>query len=84
MDNKSFIIEIKFRGIDDWNRPVFKSVTTNNYYGSVHILFSWDDTKEKVLEYFKDHMDELEFFGNHYNCEPWGGINPNTILKIVD
>jgi hypothetical protein len=77
-------IKIKFRGIDDWNRPVFKDIDSNIYFGSVNTLFNYDDTAEKVLTYFKDHIDELEYFGTHFGCEPMGGISKNITLEIVE
>jgi len=82
------IIEIKFRGIDDWNRPVYKVVGDKFktlHFGSVNTLFDYETTAETVNEYFKDHTDELEFFGEHFNCEPHGGrLFKGLELKIID
>lgn len=77
------IVNIKFRGIDYFNRPVFKDVDSNTYYGSTGRLFGWDDKAEKVIEYFKSNVDELEYFGTHYGCEPNGGLSKNVTLNIV-
>ena len=71
------ILQLKFRGIDDWNRPVFKSANDRYkslHFGSVTTLFNYDDSSEKVTEYFKNHLDELEYFGDHFGCEPHGGM----------
>lgn len=82
------ILEIKFRGIDDWNRPVYK-VAGDKYkslhFGSTNTLFKYEDTVEKVNEYFKDHISELEYFGTNFNCEPHGGMPFKGLeLKIME
>ena len=79
------VVNIKFKGIDDWNRPVFKDVDSNTYYGSVCKLFSWDEDPKKVIDYFKTAtVDSLEYFGRHFNCEPHGGISKDITLNIVE
>lgn len=87
--------QIQFRGIDRWNRPVYQVIKTSGmfvsedkqqtrvFYGSVYKLFNDDATKEEVDKYFKDNLDELEFFGNHFGCEPMGGRNKNLKLIII-
>lgn len=77
------VIDIKFRGIDDWNRPVFVS-STKMYYGSVNTLFDWDTPKEEIIKYFKEHINELEWFGSSFNCEPHGGLDSPITLNIVE
>ena len=68
------ILKLKFKGIDGWNRPVFKVIDKNIYFGSVTTLFEYDDDPYKITEYFKDNIGELEYFGNHFDCEPHGGV----------
>lgn len=71
---------IKFVGIDYWNRPVFKSLDKRmQFYGSVHKLFPAGATETEVLE--KVTEKDLCFFGNKFNCEPWG--TPTGELKII-
>ena len=72
-------IKIKFRGIDHWNRPVFKDVDSNNHYGSVSALFNYEDSAEKVIAYFTDHLDELEYFGLHL-----GGLVEGIIFEVIN
>ena len=62
---------LKFRGIDDYNRPVFVDKENNNFYGSTCRLFSGGETFENVIKQL-EHSD-LVFFGNKFNCEPEGG-----------
>lgn len=76
-------IKIKFRGVDDWNRPVFKDIDTKNHYGSVCKLFSYEEEPENVISYFKDNLNELEYFGTHFGCEPMGGLPENVTFEIV-
>lgn len=76
------VIPIVYRGIDSWNRPVFRS--KNSYYGSVNKLFGFDTDKREVIEYFKNNIEDLEYFGNHFGCEPHGGFDhANYELRIV-
>jgi hypothetical protein len=80
--SSQLIITIKFRGIDDWNRPVFKHTNSNTYYGDCNcnkIGFPKD-----IIEYYKNNIEKLEYFGTSFNCEPHGGINSNIKLEIVD
>ena len=62
--------QVKFAGIDSWNRPVFKDIDRPMYYGSVNILFPYDATEKEVLE--KIRPLDLEFFGISFDCEPYG------------
>ena len=71
--------KIKFRGIDSWNRPVFKSLERKNFYGSVNKLFDMDATKEEVLKKVSEF--DLCFFGNFFGCEPMG--TPAEHIEIV-
>lgn len=62
--------DLKFKGFDDWDRPVFKDVNSSLYFGSVnHLRGSQPD----VVDYLKTHPYELEYFGDKFNCEPHGG-----------
>lgn len=72
-------MEIKFEGIDDWNRPVFKAVNSNHRFGSVEILFPYWESEETVLE--KVSEKQLYYFGNSFNCEPMGTKAED--LKII-
>lgn len=67
------IFQIKFKGIDSWNRPVFKAIDKKIYFGSVTTLFEYDDDPDKIIKYFKDNINELEYFGSCFDCEPHGG-----------
>lgn len=76
-------INIKFRGIDNFNRPVFKDKDSHDHYGSTCKLFSWSTPPEEIIEFFKANMDELEYFGRSFGCEPNGGLSKNITLNIV-
>ena len=87
MDKK--IIEIKFKGVDDFNRPVFKVPEQNIYFGSVNTLLpdpkiNPNGTVEEINAYFRKHTDEIEFFGEKFNCEPHGGRSSKWEFKIID
>ena len=76
---------VTFEGVDNFNRPVFKSVKKNSKsktkrYGLTFLLFSHNTTKEKVMKSFPDKIDTLTYFGNSFNCEPTGG---EYTVKII-
>lgn len=68
-------IKLKFIGIDNWNRPVWKAPDKKKYYGSVNELFSYGATKEEVLK--KVDTYGLCYFGDHFGCEPMGTKVPD-------
>jgi hypothetical protein len=76
-------IEIKFKGIDDWNRAVYKVVDKKVYVGSVDKLFDWGVNKEDVDAYFKKHLDELVIFGSTFNKDDPDGSTIKKDIKIV-
>lgn len=74
--------ELKFEGIDDWNRPIFKD-QNNNRFGNTDILFPWEATYEDVREKISE--NNIEYFGTKFGCEPEGGkINPNKIILVKE
>jgi len=77
-------INLRFRGIDDWNRGVYKDVDGPLHFGSVNHLFGWGETKEEVDKYFRENMKELEYYGNKFPCESHGGIPSTYVLTIID
>jgi GH43 family beta-xylosidase len=84
MERTKLVTNIKFAGIDSWNRPVFKATNSNNYYGSVTTLFDSYDKKQDIIDYFKRNIYELEWFGTEFDCEPNGGLNSDIELNIID
>lgn len=64
--------KVRFEGIDDFNRPVFKSLDNGNRYGSTDELFS-HNAKEKYVLRCMGEIKTLTFFGKRFNCEPLGG-----------
>lgn len=87
MDKKLF--DIKFRGVDDFHRPVYKVVGKQIYFGSTNIL--WGDpawlpskTEKETNEFFRENPQRLELFGSSFNCEPNGGNSPKWEFNIID
>ena len=71
---------LKFRGIDDYNRPVFVDKENKNFYGSADRLFSGGETFENVIKQLEP--SDLIFFGYKFNCEPKGG-NIREDINII-
>uniref|UniRef100_A0A6H1ZSK1 Uncharacterized protein n=1 Tax=viral metagenome TaxID=1070528 RepID=A0A6H1ZSK1_9ZZZZ len=66
--------KVKFKGIDGWNRPIFKEIRKDKkqvYYGRTFGLFDMDATEEEILSKVKS--EDLEYFGRSFGCEPMGG-----------
>lgn len=76
--------DLKFEGIDDWNRPVFKDVDSGIRFGSVEKLYGYSEFKETGLQYFKDNPQMLEYFGQSFNCEPHGGRQDFLKFNFID
>ena len=77
---KKLMKKIKFEGIDNWNRPVFKAKDSRERFGCIHELFDYDATEMDVLS--KVNEEDLCYFGNSFNCEPMG-TNPGKHIEIA-
>jgi len=75
-------IQLKFRGIDDFHRAVFKDINTAHYYGDCNCTKT--GKPEDVINFYKDNIELLEYFGTSFNCEPNGGLNPKYKFIILD
>lgn len=73
-------ISVKYVRIDSWNRPVFKEINGENYYGSLDILFSYNGSKDNVMQ--KVGAEDLTYFGKQFDCEPMG-TTPIRDIKII-
>lgn len=65
---------VKFVGIDDWNRPIFKVLEKNYYLSDVHNLFDYGTTEEEIIEFYKDKElnRHLTYHGSKFDSEPMG------------
>jgi len=70
------MIPVRYVNIDDWNRPVFRSIN-GAYYGCLDKLFPYETGEEEVLELVN--ASDLVWFGNSFNCEPAGDPPPVPI-----
>ena len=72
-------LELKFVGIDSWNRPIFKDVNNKKaFYGATDKLFN---PSEHVLSGVKP--EDITYFGRSFNCEPMGTPVSQTIKFIT-
>lgn len=83
-DNKKIKkITLKFKGIDSWNRPVFKY--NKKFYGDTDNLFDYDATVYQVLKFYEENPEKIKnitYFGERFGCEP-SGLPLQSDLKIV-
>ncbi len=79
------VFNLKFVGIDDWNRPVFKDVDKKLYFGMTDHLFDYDTSEQAVYDYFSDDDigRHIEFFGSEFDCEPHGGRASNWEFNFI-
>lgn len=75
---------LKYRGIDDWNRPIFKVMEKNYYVGCIEKLYPHDVNPKEVIEYFKNNTGFLRYFGIKFNCEPEGGSLKSDLVIVFD
>lgn len=64
---------LKFKGIDEWNRPVFVD-ENKRFFGDTNHLFDYGTSKDDVLDFYKDMPLNscICYFGQHFGCEPMG------------
>lgn len=82
------ILDVYYRGVDDFSRPVFKLKDRAVYFGSTSVLVP-DRSKglvdvESIVKYFQDNPNHLELFGSKFNCEPHGGTASNWKFNIYN
>lgn len=75
MANTKTKVEVKFVGIDSWNRPVFKQVDDKKYFGSTCNLYGYGE-EEKCIEFYSnnENLNSLVYFGSSFDCEPMGTL----------
>lgn len=83
-------LDVKFKGIDDFNQVRYKCVNYNVYLGTNEVLFpnkkiAPNNTKEEINNYFRNNLDKLLIFGNSFNCEPLGTrVGTKWNINIID
>jgi hypothetical protein len=82
------LITLIFIGADDWDRPVFKHIHSNIYFGSTDILIPNKElgliSEKSIVSYFNENIKQIEYFGSQFNCEPHGGpIDEKYELVII-
>ena len=76
------ILKLKFYGIDNFNRPIFKNIEKKKFYGSTDKLFNHNADATEVLKIVDE--KDLTYFGERFNCEPLGiSINPDIKIEFV-
>ena len=74
---------LKFKGIDDWNRPVFMD-DNGRYFGDTDHLFDYTASKDDVLNFYRNMPlnNCICYFGQQFGCEPMG-IEIKSNVKII-
>ena len=75
------VLRIKFKGVDSFNRPIFKPIDRDLYFGSTSQLFSQNDSPQYIIDNIK--LDELVYFGDKFDCEP-DGDKLNVIFILIE
>ena len=76
-------LKLQFKGIDDWNRPVFVD-DSGRYFGDTDHLFNYGTSKEEILDFYRDlPLNEcIRYFGQQFGCEPVG-IKIKSEIKVT-
>lgn len=76
-----------YDSIDDWNRPVFKHIHSNLYFGSTTRLVPDKDLglidEQSIVKYFNENSDLLEYFGSSKDCDPIGTRLVGYTIKVL-
>ena len=64
-------LNLRFKGIDDWNQPIFKS-DNGRFYGTNDVLFDYGAKADEVIKELEEKQVRLVYFGTHFGCEPMG------------
>lgn len=82
-------LDTKFEGIDYWSRPVFKLSELNTFIGSITVLVPDKhlfptNSKEEIINYFKNNPDKLVIFCNDIENDPMGtSIGKHIKLNFI-
>lgn len=71
---------LKFKCIDDWNRPVFED-SSGNLFGNMDILFNWGTPAEEVLKSINE--DKIYYFGRSLDDDPIGTKIDKNKIKLI-
>lgn len=87
-DNPELVCKVEFVGIDEWNRPVFKSISqviemdngekSYAYFCDVNTLFDYGTNEREVYE--KKNTLYLCYKGCRFGSEPMGTDMPYEII----
>lgn len=69
-------LKIKFVGIDDWGRPIFKPLNKNYYLSDTGHLFRSGDDEKTIKEFYAEMPFPLNkyitYHGSSFDSEPYG------------
>lgn len=77
--------KVYFVGVDDWNRPTFRSAYRKNvYYCDVYNLFDWGEDEETILAFYKEHgTRSICYKGNTFDAEPQGDPENPPMVELL-
>ena len=82
--NLKIQLDLKLKGVDNWNRACFYSEDFKLYIGSTSILFDYNESIEKIKDTFRKDSSTLCIFGDEFGCEPSGStINFKFKINIL-
>lgn len=73
--------KIFYVGVDDWNRPTFRSVENRReFYCDVFNLFDYYTPEDKIIEFYGTEPVELNYKGWCFDSEPMG--DPTQVVIV--
>jgi len=75
------MLKVKFEGIDDWNRPVFRHIGKDDRFCALDKLFPYEAPESEVLEQVDE--SDLVYKGSKFQSEPMGTSCNVEIIRTV-
>lgn len=85
-DDKKETLLIEYKGIDFWNRPIFKIKDRNLFMSDVNNLFDRGTTKKQIKEFYKgkDLRNHITIHGADIEDDPIGTrVKSRYELEII-
>ena len=76
-------VQIKFKTIDFWNRPVYQLVGKEVLIGDVDKLWDGNTPVKEINDYYKNNLDALCIFGTNIDDDPLGSSIKKSINLVI-
>lgn len=82
------VIQIKFKGLDDWFRPIFKVEDKKVYLSDTEKLWTYNelgDDNKNLIDYYNEYPEQLTIHGSKFDSEPMGTrLKKDIKIEIIE